>query len=70
MKYRNELTDLISRHPAIFGEQDGERDYDAVQGTYIEGDHVDAWGCVWSNVNTGVEAIVTKHPVPTRVMGS
>jgi uroporphyrinogen decarboxylase len=27
---------------------------------------VDTWGCVWSNVKTGMEAIVTKHPVPTR----
>jgi hypothetical protein len=44
----------------------GDRDYDAVGGTYVEGEHVDVWGCVWSNVKTGRESIVTGHPVPTR----
>jgi len=34
--------------------------------TYIMGEHVDAWGCVWRNVQQGMEAIVTAHPVPTR----
>ena len=34
-------------------------------GTYRAGEHVDEWGCVWSNVNEGMEAIVTGHPVRT-----
>ncbi len=66
MKHREALDDIVSRHPLIFGEADGERDYDAVTGTYVAGEHVDVWGCVWSNVKTGQEAIVTGHPVPTR----
>jgi uroporphyrinogen decarboxylase len=67
MKYRKELDDIVSRHPVIFGEQKtGERDYDAVGGTYTAGEHVDVWGCVWSNLKTGMESIVTGHPVPTR----
>jgi len=68
MKYREALDGLVAQHPIIFGSQ-GEkaRDYDAIHTeTYIAGDHVDAWGCVWSNVKTGMEAIVTGHPVPTR----
>ena len=32
-------------------------------GTYRVGEHVDEWGCVWSNVDEGMEAIVTGHPV-------
>lgn len=32
-------------------------------GTYKVGEHVDEWGCVWSNVDEGMEAIVTGHPV-------
>jgi len=66
MKYREELDELVERHPSLFGSAAQARDYDAVGGTYVQGDHVDAWGCVWSNVYTGMEAIVTGHPVPTR----
>ena len=66
MKYREELDALVARHPIIFGEQQGQRDYDAVGGTYVAGSHTDEWGCVWENVATGMEAIVKHHPVPTR----
>jgi uroporphyrinogen decarboxylase len=67
MKYREALDDLVARHPALFGEHGEPRDYDAIHTeTYIAGDHVDVWGCVWSNLKTGMEAIVTGHPVPTR----
>ncbi len=67
MKYRDALSELVAQHPALFGEQGGARDYDAVHTeTYVRGEHVDAWGCVWSNLKTGMEAIVTGHPVPTR----
>lgn len=66
MLYREELDAIVARHPAIFGEASCHRNYDAVGGTYVAGDHVDAWGCVWQNVHTGREAIVTGHPVPRR----
>ena len=65
MKYRQELDDLVSAHPILFGETQRDRDCDAVGGTYAVGDHVDVWGCVWSNVHHGNKAIVTGHPVPT-----
>jgi len=67
MKHREAMDKIVRRHPLIFGKQGDTRDYDAVwSGTYVAGDHVDAWGCVWSNVKTGMEAIVTGHPAPTR----
>lgn len=68
MKYRESLDELVCSHPAIFGNcKVGERDYDAIHtGTYVMGTHVDVWGCVWSNLTTGMESIVTHHPVPTR----
>ncbi len=67
MKYREQLDEIVSRHPSLFGPQ-GEkaRDYDAVGGTYVAGNHVDAWGCVWSNIQHGAESIVTGHPIPRR----
>jgi hypothetical protein len=68
MKHREALDDVLDRHPAFFGDRNREdRDYDVIyRDTYREGRHVDAWGCVWSNVKAGMEAIVTEHPVPTR----
>src|SRR6266540_3173589 len=66
MKYREALDEVISRHPLLFGKPHDQRDYDAVSGTYVEGEHIDAWGCVWSNIKNGMEAIVTGHPLPTR----
>jgi uroporphyrinogen decarboxylase len=67
MKHRDALEAIAVRHPLLFGDsQQGGRDYDAVEGTYVAGSHVDAWGCVWSNIKSGREAIVTGHAVPTR----
>lgn len=68
MKHREALEQIVRRYPLVFGEShDKPRDYDAVvSDTYVQGNHVDAWGCVWSNVKTGAEAIVTGHPAPTR----
>ncbi len=67
MRHRKDLYDLINRHPILFPHRDDEPDYDNMAwGTYAAGEHVDAWGCVWSNVHDGQEAIVTGHPVPRR----
>ncbi len=69
IKHREALERIVAEHPGIFGEiNPGERDFDAVGGTYVEGEHVDPWGCVWSNVHHGVEAFVTGHPIPRREM--
>ena len=65
--YRERLEDILVRHPVLFNDyKRGSRNFDDIGGTYAQGDHVDAWGCVWSNINPGCEAIVKKHPVPTR----
>jgi len=67
MLYREAMDELVHEYPQVCGGQAREdRDYEAVGGTYVAGDHVDAWGCVWQNVHTGRESIVTGHPVPTR----
>lgn len=67
MLHREALDELVHQYPEVCGGQVQEdRDYEATPGTYVAGDHVDAWGCVWQNVYTGRESIVTGHPVPTR----
>ena len=66
-KHREAVDELVAKHPVIFGDHEyGTKDYDDIQGTMQAGEHVDAWGCVWSNVHEGCQAIVTGHPVPTR----
>lgn len=68
MKHREKLDAIVARHPIACPDQQasGPRDYDAVSGHYVAGKHVDAWGCVWESVRTGMDAIVKQHPVPTR----
>ena len=67
IKYREKMDALVQRHPLLFSNQPAARDYDQVaQPTYHAGQHTDAWGCVWSNMLHGHEAIVTHHPLPTR----
>jgi hypothetical protein len=68
MKHRERLEPIVARHPIAFRDQQasGPRDYDAASGHYVAGRHVDAWGCVWESVRTGMDAIVKQHPVPTR----
>jgi hypothetical protein len=67
IKYREGLDEIVARHPVVFDPQPERRDYDQViPPTYVEGEHVDTWGCVWSNIKTGREAIVTGHPLPNR----
>ena len=65
IKHREALDEVVARHPSLFGNVE-DKDYDAVGGTYVAGEHVDVWGCVWSNIQHGMESIVTHHPVPTR----
>lgn len=66
IKYRERLEALVAKHSDLFGEQSGRHDFDWVPATYAEGEHVDVWGCVWSNIAQGRESIVTGHPLKTR----
>lgn len=67
IKHREALDEIVAAHPLLFGKPKGRRAYDSIaQATYVAGEHIDAWGCVWSNVHTGMESLVTGHPVPRR----
>ncbi|MDR0387127.1 MAG: hypothetical protein LBH57_03730, partial [Treponema sp.] len=62
-----EMRDLTSRYPQFFGDMGERYDYEqALPASYHTGSFTDEWGCVWSNVQEGHEAIVTGHPVKTR----
>ncbi len=60
-----EFQRVADEYPQFFGgrKQDLSDIANIVRGRYKEGTHVDEWGCVWTNVHEGMDAIVTGHPV-------
>jgi len=65
MKYREALEEVVLVHPRLFpGYRKGMKDFDEVNNPlYMPGEHVDCWGCVWRNVEKGLDAYVVKHPL-------
>ena len=65
MKYGEEMVRLTKEYPD-FVPNIPDLNNIQMQDTYRAGRHIDEWGCVWDNVEEGLEAIVTKHPLPRR----
>ena len=65
LKYGEELQRIVDEYPQFFNGRkvDYEHPENIVGGTYRAGEHVDEWGCVWSNIDHGMEAYVTGHPI-------
>lgn len=65
IRHGEEFQRLTDEYPQFFGGQ--KKDLSDIanlaRGRYREGTHVDEWGCVWTNMNEGMDAIVTGHPV-------
>jgi len=64
-KYGEELEEIVLRHPKIFPDyKKGKRDFDTINDPgYRKGNFTDSWGCVWSNIEEGLEGAVTKSPL-------
>jgi len=65
IKYGENLVKIANEYPD-FIENIPDLNNIPIPPTYQLGEHVDEWGCVWSNVDEGMEAIVTSHPLPKR----
>lgn len=66
-RHRQRLEELVMEFPGVFGPHElGSIDFDAYEGTYNAGCHVDPWGVVWQNVAPGLEGLVVGHPLPRR----
>ena len=65
MKYGKEFQRLADEYPQFFhGQQvDLEQIENNLDYRYRKGKWRDSWGCVWENVLSGNDAIVTEHPV-------
>lgn len=67
IKYRDDLHAVVSNYPELFEGNASKRNYDEVPHLhYRAGQSTDAWGCIWSNIQEGCDALVTGHPVLTR----
>jgi len=65
-EHREALEEIVLRHPLLFPDyQPGSTDFDAIEGIpYHLGDnHLDTWGCVWRNINEGLEGQCVGHPL-------
>lgn len=65
LKYGGELTRLAADYPDLITRVP-EAGRVAIPDSYRYGSFTDEWGCVWSNIQEGMESIVTGHPVKTR----
>ena len=63
LKYGERFQKIADRFPQFFGGFQYNPEQYGYASTYHAGEHVDEWGCVWSNIHEGMEAIVTGHPV-------
>jgi len=69
LKRGEDLVRLAREYPDIFPTEKipDLNNIDAIiPDTYHLGTFTDEWGCIWSNVDEGMEAIVTGHPVKAR----
>ena len=63
-KYREDLEDIVLKHPIIFGNYEkGSKDFDSFGTAYQEGEYTDVWGCVWANIQGGLDGQVIGHPI-------
>lgn len=64
-RYRKNLEEIVLRHPKIFPDyKEGSIDFDAISDPgYKKGRFTDSWGCVWENVEEGLEGLVVSHPL-------
>lgn len=67
MKYGNELVRLMKEYPDLYPNIPDLNNLEAIiPPSYHYGSFTDEWGCVWSNIDDGMESIVTEHPIKTR----
>ena len=64
-KYREDMEDVLVRHPIIFGSyKKGSKNFDEFGRDFIEGNmYTDEWGCTWANIQGGLHGQVVEHPI-------
>ncbi|MHC1695551.1 MAG: uroporphyrinogen decarboxylase family protein [Eubacteriales bacterium] len=63
-KYPKEIREMTGEFSHIFGSLSQNYNYEQyTPATYHTGKHTDEWGCVWENIEEGMESYVTGHPI-------
>ena len=65
IKHRESLEALVLEHPKVWpGFKKGQHNFDSVWSPLYElGRRTDCWGCLWENVERGMDSIVIGHPL-------
>ena len=67
MHYGDELARFAKEYPEFISHTPDLTNPDSFTApSYRAGTFVDEWCCVWTNIDAGMESIVTGHPVPNR----
>lgn len=68
MKQNGEaIKKVVKRYPDLFSDYWNKYDYETnLPVNYHYGSFTDAWGCIWSNEQEGMESYVTGHPLQNR----
>ena len=62
--HRENLEEAVLRHSLIFRDyKRGDRDFDALPPVYGDEYYRDNWGCLWHNIQEGIEGQVVEHPL-------
>jgi uroporphyrinogen decarboxylase len=67
MKYKDEVMDIVLRHPRVFPgfnpDSFGDYSFPDAGPLYCEGYHTDTWGTVWHNIERGLDSIPVENPL-------
>ena len=67
MHYGEEMVRIAKEYPEYFPDIPDINNIDSIlPPRYRSGEWVDEWGCVWTNIEEGMDAIVNGHPLKTR----
>ncbi len=67
LHYQGELVKFAKEYPDFLPNIPDLNNLEAIYPkTYHYGNFTDEWGCVWSNIDDGMESIVTGHPVKSQ----
>ena len=64
--YRQDLENIVLAHPRLFPDYrvEDRNFYDEMPPVYREGEtYLDNWGCLWQNIQNGLEGVVVGHPL-------
>jgi len=66
-QHENEIRELVRQYSGFFHKDYVDYNYrEQMSERFRVGSTVDEWGCVWSNIEEGLNSMVTGHPVKTR----